>query len=313
MLRIAAVSVFFLAVACSDNPITSDSTDIPQARPTINQQNPQIALLQLEQGFNDLNRWIVSGRIKNISSASVSDISIKTTLYQDDGTLIFALDERPEHGGYSDLPPQGETTFSITFYQYLHLDQKTPDRSRTVVDILIDGYKVSFDNRAELAYHDQFDFRFSNWGDDEETVASNEPGGFWLSHIAGGKSTKESFGYATAVLEFSETVQDSVNVVYGFRAGILWFGAYDFAQSVPTSKMDTIKPELTERYGTGTTVEGLEGVTGWTIGSRTFVFLYPANEERGIRIGYVSANAQLDTDTEDEYNRLPLRVVVPEL
>ena len=108
MLRIVAVAISFLVTACSNNPMTSSPTDLPKSRPAIVQQNPRIALLQLDQGFNDLDRWIVSGKIKNISSNSVSNISIKVTLYRYDGSLISILDERPVHGGYGDLPPQGE-------------------------------------------------------------------------------------------------------------------------------------------------------------------------------------------------------------
>lgn len=314
MIRVITVTVCFLVIACTNNPVSSP-TDQPinelQARPTISQQTPPIALLQLEQGFNDLDQYIVSGKIKNISESGVSGIQVKATLYRADGTLITSKSEYPDYW-IGDLQPQGESQFSIKFYRYLDLDRQTPDPTRTVFDLLIDGYRVSYLNRAEVPYHSLFDFRFSNWGDDEVTVQSNEPNWLFLNHIDGGKSTKESEGYATATLAFSDTVVDTVEVAYIFRGGLLVAGWYDFAMTVASEKWDSIEDELTERYGSGVTVEGLDGVLGWTKSDQTFVFLYPATTWRGIRIGYIDRNASLDTESEDEYNRLPLRVVVPE-
>lgn len=308
MFRIVAVAVCFLVVACSENPITSSPTEPPQARPAVIQQSPQIALLQLEQGFNDLNRWIVSGKIKNISPTSVSGISIKATLYQYDGSLISILDERPEHGGFGDLPPQGETTFKITFFQYLHLDQKLPDRARTVVDVLVDGYKVSYDNRTSLPPHRLFDFRFSNWGDDEETVASNEPGRFVLTHIDGGKSTKVSIGTTTDELTFPGDVRHTVNIKYQFTGGMLQAGVYSFSQTGPT--FDTVQELLNDRYGTGSPLEDYPGVVAWTKNSSTFVYLEPANADRGVEITYLQRGTSYNSDEENDYNRLPLRVII---
>ena len=288
-------------------PVTSETEDRTAARIV---QSTTLALLSLDQGFNDDNQYIVSGRIKNISDAPVRNVKVKATLYRADGTLIASETNYPD-SYFDDLQPQGETSFSMTFYWYLDLDRQIPDPDRTVFDILIDGYRVSYDNRADLPYHLQFDFRFSNWGDDESTVESNEPNWKYLNHIDGGKSTKESEGYATAALEFSETVIDTVDVVYVFQGGLLVAGWYDFAMTTPAGKWDVIKRELTDRYGTAVSLEG--GDLGWTKHDRTFVYLFPATTWRGIRIAYVDAYAPAlsDRKAEDEYNRLPLRVVVP--
>lgn len=86
------------------------------------------------------------------------------------------------------------------------------------------------DDEAPAPYHEQFDFRFSNWGDSEETVASNEPGGFELVHVDGGKSTKLSSGYATAVLTCPDAIEDTVEVAYELRGGVLDAGYYWFDQ-----------------------------------------------------------------------------------
>ncbi len=319
---IITIIICFLGTACSNNPIASNpaaanggnetsarpATPAESLAPTaaeVTQQNPKIALLQLEQGFNDLGSYVVYGRIKNISGSEISDtIRPKATLYTSNGVLI---DTETGLGIYT-LQSSGETTFSLRFYSF-ELRGQTPDPTRTVLDILINGYRVSYLNRAQIPYHSHFDFRFSNWGDSEETVASNEPGGFRLEHIAGGKSTKESEGYATAVLTFSDTVEDSVEVAYLFRGGELYGGWYDFPITAPADKMSMIQNALTERYGLG---ELSDGSWTWIKGERTFVFLFSATDWRGIRIAYVDATSPFDTEAEDAYNRLPLRVVVPE-
>ena len=300
------IALLIMAVAgcTTGNPVVSYETERPAPRII---QSTRLALLSLDQGFNDDNQYIVSGRIKNISGVGVSDIKVKATLYKADGTLIASKTDYPDYW-LGDLQPQAETAFSITFYWYLDLDRQMPEPDRTVFDILVDGYAVSYDNRADLPYHQQFDFRFSNWGDNEETVASNEPGEFVLNHIHGGKSTKESEGYAVAVLKFSDVVQDTVDVTYGFQGGLLVFGFYDFSMTAPAVRFDTIRTELNTRYGPGTLSDSS---WSWNKGNRTFVFLFPATTWRGIRIAYVDINGQLDREAEEEYNELPLRVIVP--
>lgn len=314
-MRIVVIALCFIVVACSGNPVSSISIDLTltgdsdtQGRAAVVQQSPQIALLQIQQGFNDLDQYIVYGKIKNISESGISGIQVKATLYKEDGTLLSSKSEYPDYW-LGDLQPRGETAFSVKFYWWLDLDRQIPESTRTVVDILIDGYKVSYDNRTELPYQNQFDFRFSNWGDDEETVSSNEPNWLYLDHIAGGKATKESLGFATAVLEFSDVLRDTVEVVYEFQGGLLVSGRYDFAMTVPATRMDTIRTELNERYGPGTQTDNS---WSWDKGTHTWVFLFPATTWRGIRIAYVDVNRKLDTEAEDDYNRLPLRVAVPE-
>lgn len=312
-MKAALLFILCVVVSCSKgNPVSTDHTDPTPARPVVEQQTVKIALLSMTQGFDASNRWIVSGKIKNVHTSNLTGITIKASVYDSTNVLLASRDDSPSYGNILDLTPQGEVTFSITFYQSLHLNNKTPDATKTVLEILIDSVVVPYDNRSDLAYNRYFDFRFSNWGDYEETVASNEPGGFWLNHVAGGKATKISYGYARTTLQFSASVIDTVDVVYGFRGGMLYLGAYDFSRTTPTGRMTTINTVLTNRYGTGTSVEGLTGVTSWTKDTRTLVFLYPADTSRGIRIAYVDVNASLNTDPEDEYNRLPLRVIVSE-
>ncbi|MXY98046.1 MAG: hypothetical protein F4Z29_09935 [Gemmatimonadetes bacterium] len=300
---LAAVAV--LTAACSDNPMTSNPAE-PRARPAVASQDNVLALLNLSQGFNDLDRYIVTGTIKNVSQAAITEyITIRVRIKNASGveldTEVSTL--------YSDLLPQAEVTFETASWRF-ELDRDTPDPSKTVVELLIDGNQVVYRDLTQAPYYHQFDFRFSNWGDDEATVQSNEPDSLVMNHIDGGKATKESEGYATATLEFSDTVIDTVTVIYAFRGGALWLGAYDFDQSVPDSKRAFVATYLSDRYGTATTDD--DGTRQWTKNDRTVVFLFAANDWRGIRIAYIDVNAQLDTDAEDDYNRLPLRVVVPE-
>lgn len=309
-MRFLLLAMFVVSIGCSDsNPIVS-APDVVQARVVATEQNARIALLEMQQGFNDLGRWIVTGKIKNISQVSISGISVQATLYEQDGSLIHSLDERPSHGGYGDLPPQGETTFDITFYEFLHLDRKTPDASRTVIDILVDGYKVSYDDRAGLPPHKLFDFRFSNWDDDEDTVASNEPAKFELEHRAGGKGTKVSVGKARTLMRFPGIVYYTVDVEYRFRGGLLQSGTYTFTQIGPS--FETVEELLDERYGTSVTLENFPGVLAWVKNADTYVYLHPATEESEIEILYLKIGSTYNTDEENDYNRLPIRVVVGE-
>lgn len=306
MLRIVAITVCLLFAACSNNPVTSSPTDMPQVRTVITSQDNVLALLSLSQGFNDLDRYIVTGTIKNVSNAPITEyVTVRVRLKNSSGVEL----DTEEVTIYSDLAPQGEVTFETSSWRF-ELNRDNPDPTKTEVELLIDGHLVVYRDLTQAPYYQQFDFRFSNWGDDESTVASNEPGEFVLEHVAGGKATKESFGYATAVLQFSDAVHDTVTVVYAFRGEALWLGAYDFDRSVPDSKRAFVATYLSDRYGLATIDD--DGTRRWTKNDRTVVFLFAANEVRGIRIAYLDRNAQLDTEAEDEYNRLPLRVIVPE-
>ena len=160
----------------------------------------------------------------------------------------------------------------------------------------------------DAPYHRQFDFRFSNWGDAEATVAANEPGGLELSHVGGGKATKDSFGIATAVLKFTGGISDTVTVYYEFRGGVLVAGSYFFDHSVPASRMDTIRAELARRYGAFTLVNGY---ATWTPGV-TVITVFPHDTESGISISYRDTRVPAGRAAEDDYNDLPPRVVVGE-
>ena len=171
---------------------------------------------------------------------------------------------------------------------------------------------MSYDNRTELPPHRLFDFRFSNWGDDEETVASNEPApNFHLHHFDGGKSTKVSSGTASALFRFSGEVNYLVHIEYRFTGGLLYAGVYTFDQD-DGPEFETVKELLNDRYGLGSSLDDYPGVLAWTKNSSTFVYLEPANSEHGLAITYLQRGTSYNTDEENEYNRLPLRVVVPE-
>ena len=152
---------------------------------------------------------------------------------------------------------------------------------------------------AGLAESGYYDFRWSRWGDSKEEVQSTELDTLTYSQV---DSTRET-GSVTALLQFSDEISDTVTVSYLFSDNALSSGSYAFATDVPSSRLDTIKPVLDERYGES---EESEGHTVWKRNERTWVHLYAATQDDPMRIVYVERS----TGSDSGYDDLPLRVIV---
>ena len=154
---------------------------------------------------------------------------------------------------------------------------------------------------AGLAESDYYDFRWSRWGDSKEEVQSMEVDTLTYSQV---DSTRET-GSVTEVLQFSDEISDTVTVSYLFAENALSSGSYSFASDVPSSRQDTIKSILDERYGVR---EEAEGYTYWRRNERTWVRLYAATQDDPMRIDYIERS----TGSDSNYNDLPLRVAIPD-
>lgn len=154
---------------------------------------------------------------------------------------------------------------------------------------------------AGLAESEYYDFRWSRWGDSKEDVQSSELDTLTYSRI---DSTRES-GSVSGVLQFSDEISDTVTVSYLFTDNVLSSGSYAFETDVPSSRLDTIKTVLDERYGVS---EEAEGHTVWRRNERTWVQLYAATEDDPMQIVYVERS----TGSDSGYGDLPLRVIVPD-
>lgn len=154
---------------------------------------------------------------------------------------------------------------------------------------------------AGLAESEYYDFRWSRWGDSKEEVQSTEQDTLTYSQV---DSTRES-GSVMGVLQFSAEISDTVTVSYVFSDNALSSGSYAFETDVPSSRLDSIKTVLDERYGVS---EETEENTVWRRNERTWVRLYAATQNEPMRIDYI----EQPTGSDSDYNDLPLRVVIPD-
>lgn len=154
---------------------------------------------------------------------------------------------------------------------------------------------------AGLAESDYYDFRWSRWGDTKEEVQSTELDTLTFSQV---DSTQET-GSVAGVLQFSDEISDTVTISYLFTDNALSSGSYAFETDVPSSRLDSIKTVLDERYGFS---EETEEFTVWRRNERTWVRLYAATQNDPMRIDYI----EQPTSSDSSYNDLPLRVVVPD-
>ena len=152
-----------------------------------------------------------------------------------------------------------------------------------------------------LAESDYYDFRWSRWSDSKEEVQSTELDTLTYSQV---DSTQET-GSVRGVLQFSDEISDTVTVSYVFTDNALSSGSYAFETDVPSSRLDSIKTVLDERYGVS---EESEGYTVWRRNERTWVRLYAATQDDPMRIDYIERS----TGSDSKYSDLPLRVVIPD-
>ncbi|MCY3774091.1 MAG: hypothetical protein OXG98_18950 [Gemmatimonadetes bacterium] len=298
------VSVLLLAVAsCSKSNPISQTTGDPQERVVSAAAENKLALLSLNQRFNDLGQYVVEGRIKNLLyNEEVTSITIRVSLYTSNETLIDEEDDTI-YRMYS----REETTFETETWQF-ELDNLTPDPDETVITMLIDGTIVSYEDRRGDSGSDtagRYDFRWSRWGDSKDEVESKEPGTLTFTRDDGMDET----GTTTDVLKFTETVFDTVAVRYRFMGNELWGGGYVFSSSVSDSLKNALRSTLNERYGIS---ENVDGNTLWKRNEDTWVVLYPETTESNMILGYFEESMLLNLNGNNAYNTLPLRVVVPE-
>lgn len=298
------ISVSLLAVAsCSKSNPISQTTDDPQKRVVATTAENKLALLSLSQRFNDLGRYVVEGRIKNLLyNEEITSITIRVSLYTSNETLIDEEDDTI-YRMYS----REEATFETETWQF-ELDNLTPDPDETVITMLIDGTIVSYEDRRGGSGSDtagRYDFRWSRWGDSKDEVESKEPGTLNFTRDNGMDET----GTTTDVLKFTETILDTVTVRYRFLGNELWGGGYVFSSSASDSLTDALKSMLNDRYGIS---EEVDGNTLWKRNEDTWVVLYPATTESNMILGYFEESMLYNLEGNYKYNDLPLRVVIPE-
>lgn len=164
---VVTISISTLTSCSKSNPIVQ-STGEPQNRVTDIAAEDKLALLSISQGYNDLGRYVVEGRIKNLLyDGEVSSITIRVTLYTTSGTSID-----DEDATIFRMYPREEETFKTESWPY-ELDDLTPDPDKTVITMLIEGTIVSYEDRRGDSGSDtagRFDFRWSRWGDSKDTV-----------------------------------------------------------------------------------------------------------------------------------------------
>lgn len=301
---ILLITLLFTIASCSEsNPIVQ-TTGEPTQRVVATAQHNKVALMSLSHGFNDLGRYVVKGRIKSLlyDETIRETITIRVSLRTTSEVLIDEEDD-----SFFLLYPRQEKTFETQSWPF-ELGRLTPDPSKTVITMLIDGTIVSYEDRRGNSGSDtagRYDFRWSRWGDSKDSVESKEPGQLVLTREEGMDET----GTTTDVLTFSQTVSDTVDVRYKFMGNELWSGWYIFRASVSASLADELRNTLTDRYGVS---EQIEGNTLWKRNENTWVVLYPATSESNMMLAYVEESMLLNFEGNYAYNNLPLRKVVPE-
>ncbi len=299
---VVTISISTLTSCSKSNPIIQ-TTGEPQNRVTDIAAEDKLALLSISQGYNDLGRYVVEGRIKNLLyDDEVSSITIRVTLYTSSGTSID-----DEDATIFRMYPREEETFKTESWPY-ELDDLTPDPDKTVITMLIEGTIVSYEDRRGDSGSDtagRFDFRWSRWGDSKDTVESKEPGTLTFTIDDGMDET----GTTTDVLTFTETVFDTVTVRYRFLGNELWGGGYVFSSSVSDSLKEALRSTLDDRYGIS---EESDGNTLWKRNEDTWVVLYPETTESNMILGYFEESMLYNLTGNNEYNDLPVRVVVTE-
>ena len=258
-------------------PVIQTTGDL-QKRAVATGQHTKLALLSLTQKFNDLGRYVVEGRIKNLLyNEEISSITIRVLLYTMSGTFIDQEDDTIYR-----MYPREEALFETETWQF-ELGSLTPDPNETVINMLIDGTIVSFEDRSGDSGSDtagRYDFRWSRWGDSKEEVESKEPSTLTFTRDKGMDET----GTTTDVLTFSETISDTVEVRYKFMGDELWSGWYVFSSTVSDSLENALTETLTGRYGIS---ELIGDYTFWKRNETTWVILYPSTTESNMSLAYV--------------------------
>ena len=302
LICVVTISIFAFASCSKSNPIIQTTGD-PQKRVASTTAEDKLALLSVSQGYNDLGRYVVEGRIKNLLyDDEISLVTIEVSLFTTSGTSI----DKESESIYRMYPRQ-EETFKTESWSF-ELGGLTPDPDKTVITVFIEGTIVSYEDRRGNSGSDtagRFDFRWSRWGDSKDTVQTKEPGSLTFTIEDGMDET----GSTTDVLTFTETLFDTVTVRYKFLGNELWGGGYVFSSSVSDSLKKALRSTLDDRYGIS---EVFDGNSFWKRNEDTWVVLYPETTESNMILSYFEESMLYHLTGNYEYNDLPVRVVVPE-
>ncbi len=164
--------------------------------------------------------------------------------------------------------------------------------------------------------HARYDFRWNNWGDTKEQILSNDPGVVFRVNEGVGLSLIES-GWTTDAFALPDGDRYAVSVEYDVVSDALVAGHYWFDRTMTTARADTLIAYLKQRYGDPVTTT--ERRITWmvdldeedpTIGTEIYINL-PGDSGGGC-LHYYSLAHKARTAEARQYNRLPIRVVVPD-
>ena len=321
MLRGLAVLFSFICVSCSndssnvtgpiESPVAANQTVVLE---TVTEA--EMALLSLEQEFNDLGRYVISARTKNLSyDDDVSGVTVKFVIYTSDDVEI----DTEQISVRGSIQPRAEYVVEAEIWQF-ELGGLTPDSTKTTVDILVDGNSIAYQDLREqeevkpehTPFHEIYDFRWSIWGDTIDEVLAVDTSGLEYDdeNVTGyGQSTRISM-ITTFILKISDTVSDTSSVEYEFIDGALHAGHYWFSDHMTTETANMLLDELNTRYGDP--VSQTDERIDWIKNSDTPVYLnMPSTTANGC-LHYRSAEYDILSERADNYNNLPIRPVVPD-
>ena len=320
MLRGLAVLLSIVCVSCSNDSsnVTGPLESPVAANPTVvieTVTEAEMALLSLEQAFNDLGRYVISARTKNLSyDDDVSGVTVKFVIYTSDDEEIDT-----EESYVGSIQPRAEYVVEAEIWQF-ELGGLTPDSTKTTVDILVDGNSVTYQDLREqeevkpehTPFHEIYDFRWSNWGDTIDDVLAVDTSGleFDDENVTGyGRSTRISM-FTTFILKISDTVSDTSSVEYEFIDDVLHAGHYWFSDHMTTETANMLLDELNTRYGDP--VSQTDERIDWVKNSDTPVYLSMPSDSTNGCLHYQSAEYDILSERADNYNNLPIRPVVPD-
>ncbi len=157
--------------------------------------------------------------------------------------------------------------------------------------------------------YEQYDFRWSNWDDSKSMVTAAEPGELDIVVSEGsGLSALES-AWTTDVFVFSNGEKDTVDVEYEFAGDELFAGHYWFDETMTPARSQMLIDELNVRYGDPVSVT--EGRVTWMKNGDTEVYITLSDTGGGC-LHYYSPDAEEKVERAKSYNKLPIRVVVPD-
>ena len=188
--------------------------------------------------------------------------------------------------------------------------ENSPVSSKVSVDQVSPSLAESDSAEVQRIY-EQYDFRWSHWGDNKDQITSNDPGKVLFRVKDGvGLSLIES-GRTTEVFVLSNGEKFTVDFVeFDVVAGELVAGHYWFDRTMTTARAELLIEELKIRYGEPVTTTSSR-IT-WIKNGDTEVYINLPSEHGGGCLHYYSEEHRAKTAEAKSYNKLPIRAVVPE-